>query len=310
MRSLVTLRRDQRLLAWLAQQLGWESAEASIERIGEGHSREMLIIGPARSPAVVVRLEQGGVFGTASAEECRVMSGLRARGIPVARILAFDAGDALGRPFFVMEFVPGEAGNVPTSEFVAALHAVHRLEIDEELRNSFDLRPQTATEAILGQIERWYEVYRASVESPIGVLDTAREWLRRRCPDDGRLSVVHGDAGPGNFVHDGHRVLALTDWEFAHLGDSREDWSFCAAIRGTRLMSRVEWTNLIEERTGVTFDDRSWTYWEAFNLFKGACANLTCRHLYETGRHPAPNMAIIGTALYRIFARRLDALIT
>jgi aminoglycoside phosphotransferase (APT) family kinase protein len=100
-------------------------------------------------------------------------------------------------------------------------------------------------------------------------------------------------------------VLALTDWEFAHAGDPAEDWSYCVAMRGSRTMARQQWLDLFAEVAGVRQSDVQWRYWEAFNLFKGACANRTCLALFETGVNRAPNMAIIGTALHRSFLRRL-----
>lgn len=309
-RNAVTALSDGGLLDWLAERLAWPSARAVVERIGEGHSREMLIVRPEGASPVVVRIEQGGVFGTTSVEERRVMRVLKSRGIAVAGILADDPGPAIGRPFFVMEFVDGVEHPIPTTAFVDRLHALHRLPVDDEIRAAFDRSPLTARDATLGQIDRWYDVYRASVTDEIAGLERAAEWLRENTPDDGRLAVVHGDAGPGNFVHDGVDVRAFTDWEFAHLGDPREDWSFCVSMRGPRVLGQAEWMSLIAERTGVRFDDESWRYWVAFNLFKGACANLTCRHLYETGRNPAPNMAIVGTAVHRLFVQRLVGLIS
>ena len=100
-------------------------------------------------------------------------------------------------------------------------------------------------------------------------------------------------------------VLALTDWEFAHVGDPAEDWSFCVSMRGSRTMPREAWLALFQQEAGVRMTDAQWTYWEAFNLFKGACANRTCLALFEAGTNRAPNMAIIGTALHHTFLRRL-----
>jgi aminoglycoside phosphotransferase (APT) family kinase protein len=89
----------------------------------------------------------------------------------------------------------------------------------------------------------------------------------------------------------------VTDWEFAHLGDPAEDWSFCLAMPGSRTLPRATWLALFEEVGGFRMDEDGWTYWEAFNLFKGACANCTCLSLFERGstraehghhRHGAP----------------------
>jgi hypothetical protein len=65
------------------------------------------------------------------------------------------------------------------------------------------------------------------------------------------------------------------------------------------------WLSLLGEIAGVTLSPERWRYWEAFNLFKGACANRTCLDVFERGVNPAPNMAIIGTVLHRAFLRRL-----
>ena len=73
-------------------------------------------------------------------------------------------------------------------------------------------------------------------------------------------------------------------------------------------MSRDQWTELFAE-AGVSLSAFQWRSWEAFNLFKGACANRTCLSLFESGANRAPNMAIIGTALHQVFLRRLSELV-
>lgn len=56
------------------------------------------------------------------------------------------------------------------------------------------------------------------------LLDFAFAWLEASMPDpDGAVALVHGDAGPGNFLFENGRLTALIDWELAHLGDPMED---------------------------------------------------------------------------------------
>jgi aminoglycoside phosphotransferase (APT) family kinase protein len=141
------------------------------------------------------------------------------------------------------------------------------------------------------------------------LLDEAAAWLHLHAPELHRLSVVHGDAGPGNFVHANGQVVAITDWEFAHLGDPAEDWSFCLTMRGVRTHTSDEWMQLFRSVAGFEMTPDQWSYWEAFNLFKGACANRTCLTVFERGINSAPNMAIIGTMLYQVFLRRLVDLV-
>lgn len=302
------------LVAWLSDELGIACPAPVVERIGVGHSRAMLRLSTGDGLRVVVRVEQGGVFGTSSAEECRVMRGLHARGYPVARILGEEpTGEVLGQPFFVMEHL-GEAVDtderpldLPTVEsLVEALHRLHGLDGSDI---GFDLVPDDPVAATPLQVERWRQVYRAAVDAPIPLLEEAAAWLTRHAPPLERLAVVHGDAGPGNLVHADGAVIAVTDWEFAHLGDPAEDWSFCMTMRGARTLSRPDWLEVLERRAGVRLTDERWRYWEAFNLFKGACANRTCLTLFEDGRNRAPNMAIIGTTLHQVFLRRLVGIV-
>jgi aminoglycoside phosphotransferase (APT) family kinase protein len=122
------------------------------------------------------------------------------------------------------------------------------------------------------------------------------------------VAIVHGDPGPGNFLHDGSAVIALTDWEFAHLGDPMEDWVYLVSMRGARTMPADRWRALIADVAGVEVTDWHMRYWGAFNFFKGACANLTCLNVFA-GPNPAPNMAIIGSALQQTFMREMAALV-
>jgi aminoglycoside phosphotransferase (APT) family kinase protein len=215
----------------------------------------------------------------------------------------------IGNAFFVMDFVEGAedaderaVGEETAASFVQHLHRLHLL---DGSAFGFDIVPDHPSHATPLQIERWRIACRSASPVPIPLLEEAAAWLLHRAPTTEHLAVVHGDAGPGNFVHAGGRVVAVTDWEFAHLGDPAEDWAFCLTMRGSRTMPRADWLRLFEEHAGFTMDDEGWRYWEAFNLFKGACANRTCLHLFEDGRNRAANMAIIGTALHQVFLRRL-----
>ena len=98
-------------------------------------------------------------------------------------------------------------------------------------------------------------IYRAAAAAPIPLLEEAAAWLHHRAPPLERLSVVHGDAGPGNVVQADGRIVAVTDWEFAHLGDPAEDWSFCLSMRGSRTLPRETWLELFDRVAGFRMDE-------------------------------------------------------
>lgn len=307
-------RQQASLRAFLTDRIGRPVDVVTVDRINVGHSRAMYRI-DTDAGRFVARVEQGGVFGTSGEEEARVMRALAATGYPVATVRWDEpTGAVLGQPFFVMDLIdvparpPGadERALDPSAAaaFVDVLARLHDLDATA-LAAAFDCVPSDPGSATHLQVERWAGIYRRSAAGPIPLLEEAAAWLHHHAPPLERLSVVHGDAGPGNVLIDGDRVLAVTDWEFAHLGDPAEDWSFCLAMRGRRTMPAATWLDLFEERAGVRLAPERWRYWEAFNLFKGACANTTALALFESGANRAPDMAIIGTQLHQSFLRRL-----
>lgn len=306
-------REQEQLLAWLDRTLRWEGSATSVRRISEGHSREMVVVAPEGFDRVVVRIEQGGVFGTNGSEECRVMSALHSFDVPIAEIVARDlAGEVMGRPFFVMKYVDHDDKlPSPVDDFITVLDRLHHIDVsDARFAEVFALGiPPDARTATIAQVHRWRDIYRSAVDRPNELLELAAIWLEKNAPHGDAMSIVHGDAGPGNFVHDGKKVVALTDWEFSHVGNRLEDWVFCIQMRGSRALPKDEWFGKLEAATGIVISKSDWLYWETFNYFKGSCANITCRRLYETGINPAPNMAIVGTALHRMFLRRVVELI-
>lgn len=103
---------------------------------------------------------------------------------------------------------------------LARLHAADPSELDLP-----SLGPVTTiTDAVQRELDIWEARLDASgVPDPI--LTACFMWLRNHLPDtdDIRPSLVQGDTGPGNLLHDGRRVTALLDFELAHLGDPMED---------------------------------------------------------------------------------------
>jgi aminoglycoside phosphotransferase (APT) family kinase protein len=288
----------------------------AVARIAMGQSRAMYRVRvdvdagagvPPVSRGVVVRVEQWGLLGTDSSDEVRVMQALHEAGYPVARVLAYERSpELLGQPFFVMEEAPGTSVQAPETleGYVRTLTRLHGLDW-RSVGLDFLPAPADSRDSARLQVERWYGVYRwGIVGEPSPLLEEAAEWLRIHAPETRAVQVVHGDPGPGNYLHQDGLVTAVVDWEFTHLGDADEDWAYLIAMRGASMMPEVEWVTYLA-RFGVELEPDRLRYWKAVNFFKGACIDQTALKLYIDGTNPAPNMLAIGTGVHLSALKRL-----
>jgi aminoglycoside phosphotransferase (APT) family kinase protein len=107
-------------------------------------------------------------------------------------------------------------------EFVVALATLHRTPVAG--LDITGLEPSsTMADCVRQELAIWRGMYRETgKQDPL--IDFALDWLDANVPEPaGRPVLVHGDAGPGNFLFDDGHLTALLDWELAHPGDPMED---------------------------------------------------------------------------------------
>jgi aminoglycoside phosphotransferase (APT) family kinase protein len=160
-----------------------------------------------------------------------------AQGIPAPRVLACDGtGVWLGRPFMVMERLPGRPQmvvefprlliEVPRlfslpRRHAVAMHMVHALDAAPLLRGfeaaGIDRRsagPEHWLDSSEAMITRW------GLEG----LRPGLDWLRSHPPaGPSRLAICHGDLFGANILEDGGRVTGIVDWNLVTVADPAFD---------------------------------------------------------------------------------------
>ncbi len=256
----------------------------------------------------IVRVEQNGFLGSDSTTEVPVMQALFRAGYPVAEVIAYEpTGSVIGEPFFVMAFVDGVSTELPSTidESIVLLDRLHRYD-PAEVGLGFLATPQLPTGPALALVDRFEATYRSGlIGEPSPLLEEAIAWLRIHAPASDRVCVVHGDPGPGNYMHLEGRITAVVDWEFTHLGDEYYDWAFLIWMRGKRLMTPEEWLDRIRSVVGLELDRDRLQYWRAVNYLMGACIDQTAARLYRDRVMPAPNLLAISTGVHLSALRRL-----
>lgn len=157
---------------------------------------------------------------------------LHRAGICVPRpVMLPDPASGL-RSCFVMERVAGESMPrrlLGDDEYLAARAAITR-QLGTALAKIHSLEPDRLPPLPLGPSDSQIEMVRSMTElgaGPRPVFEFALRWLADNRPAlHSGLRLVHGDFRNGNFVVGPDGLVAVLDWEYAHLGDPMEDLGF------------------------------------------------------------------------------------
>jgi aminoglycoside phosphotransferase (APT) family kinase protein len=279
-----------RVAEHVRQQLDVAALEVtSLKRNVGGMSRETWFAevrgtrdGAEFADSLTFRLDHpgGSVVPVSLEREYRTFAALTPTQVPVAAALWYcDDPSVLGRaPFYVRRTVAGSASAgklfTPGGErrrhaigvsLAERLAAVHTLDWAAAGLDSFMRVPATPQECALFELEHYESAYRAADPEPMPAVEALFSWLKRNVPDGvQRVSLVWGDVGVGNFIYRDDTVVALTDWEQAHLGDPMKDWA-SALWRGVdRLAPRADLFAAYEAASGLTVDEERIRYYSVF----------------------------------------------
>jgi aminoglycoside phosphotransferase (APT) family kinase protein len=222
---------------------------------------------------------EGSVVPVPLEYEFKVYDALADTDVPVARALWFEPDPRwLGRPFYVRETLDGtsapralfrkgedELRRSIGRQLARLLAKIHVLDWQVAGFPAFMPVPRTPEDAARLELARWRKHYEDQRMEARPVATELYSWLNRNAPRDvPRVSLVWGDVGLGNFIFQGERVVGLTDWEQAHLGDPMKDWA-SALYRGVdNLLPREELFAEWEEESGLKIDEERIHYYSVF----------------------------------------------
>ena len=256
-------------------------------------------------------------------------------GIPTPEPIALEEkGGALERPFFLMSRVDGGHASSP---FAPKPYAPN----DEKVGRQFfsilgriaaadpatlpisKASPMPALDACWAkELEYWESELDRDELHPQPIARAAIRRLRRKPPPPAqKLSVVHGDYRSGNFlVNDAGEILAILDWEMAHIGDPLEDlgwaidplWCHFETERVSGMLPRAEALKIWEEASGLKADPEGLAWWELFNSLKGLVIWVSSSKSYRDGGGLDPTLGFSGFYCARrhdqILVDKLEAL--
>jgi aminoglycoside phosphotransferase (APT) family kinase protein len=171
-------------------------------------------------------------------KEWRLLDALTRIGtVPLPRALFADEdGSELGARTIISEYASGgsllarirsaDAADHPQlaeklCDLAAEIHATDIAALDNVVA-----RPPDWNTYIDSLIGLWKQA-EARLSESIPMLRYVATWLDVNRPPATDLRLVHGEFQPANQVFDSTGRLLAIDWEFAHIGDPREDLGWC-----------------------------------------------------------------------------------
>jgi aminoglycoside phosphotransferase (APT) family kinase protein len=169
--------------------------------------------------------------------EFTVISALNQTDFPVPRAIFFSNDRAVvGEPFYLMQFVAGQALHTPDdvvaldeaaaglcsrtlADTLAALHAVDPAAIGLE---NFG-RPQNFLQR---RITSWLRQWASGPHRDFPAVESLGERLLKLIPLSGATTLIHGDYRLGNVLFETLpplRLVAVLDWEMSTIGDPLTD---------------------------------------------------------------------------------------
>jgi aminoglycoside phosphotransferase (APT) family kinase protein len=139
-------------------------------------------------------------------------------------------------------------------------------------------------------LDHWEKELRTVQLEPEPELEVVLSWLRHHAPSSTITTLVHGDFKAGNVLLQGDTVVAILDWETAHLGDPLEDIGWVTnPLRAGEHRIPGMWgpAELIERwtrRTGLHADPEVIRWWNVLANLKLSVIVLTGVHAFVDGR--------------------------
>ena len=293
----------------------------SVERLSGGASQETYRIVARtdggerplalRRSAGGLRAEGPDIHYPGLPTEAQLMRAARAAGVPAPEVLhVLEEADGLGEGF-LMEWLDGETLGArivrlpelaelrPKLAFECGRIAARIHAIDLEAAG---LRQALAVTKPAEFIERTWERYR-QFPTPQPMIDYAGRWLLDHLPEAHELKLVHNDFRNGNLMVNADGIVAVLDWETAHIGDPMRDlgWICTNSWRFGRTELPVggfgHYEDLFagyESESGIRVDPERVRFWEAFGSFWWAVGCLGMAEHYRSGPDSSVERPAIG----------------
>ena len=291
----------------------------SVDRLSGGASQEtyrLVVATSVGEKRLALRRTPGGEYAEITPQhpgldvEALLMQSALAVGVPEPEVYyVLQREDELGDGF-LMEWLDGEALGariVRSPEFEAirpklayecgkVLAKIHSIDLD-----ATGLRARLWEIPPAEFVEQTWERYRL-LDTPQPMIDYVARWLMENLPEQHETALVHNDFRNGNFMLSPDGIVAVLDWEVAHVGDPMRDlgwmctnsWRFGASDPVGGFGQYEDMFKGYEDESGKTVDPEHVKFWEVFGSFWWSVGCLGMAEHYRSGPDRTVERPAIG----------------
>jgi aminoglycoside phosphotransferase (APT) family kinase protein len=267
---------------------------------------------------LIVRVDSGTqLLPTNERTEYLTVAATFKAGFPVPEPLFFEEDvQWLGRPFSIVSEVPNcnaSPDQIPHEhrdklgqQFWSLLGGMAKLS-PQELGIDRFLPATDAEGCAIEQLRYWWDILKSSEIHPNPIAHAGFSWLDRNLPPPAqRLCLVHGDYRTGNYLYSPEgEILALLDWEMAHIGDPLEDLAWSLDLRQNvdkpglagGLISNRDAIRFWQEASGLHVNPSAFRWWQVFSAFKALAIWTLSAKKFQTDEEKRPVLGRIGWLL-------------
>ncbi|MEK7246823.1 MAG: phosphotransferase family protein [Pseudomonadota bacterium] len=269
--------------------------------------------------------------------QCAHRAGVKA---PEPLWLCTDSA-VLGRPFFVMRRIEGEAfghrlvkdaaergfGERLAAELGEELAKIHAIPWPEpelaflaaparpDRGASFYARGDSPARAPALALVSTYRDFLDDISEPAPAVEWGLAWLERNAPPPGARAFCHRDFRTGNYLVKDGKLAAVLDWEFAGPGDPDEDlgwflakcWRFGKiGLEAGGIGARETFVAAYERHAGRTVERARLGYWEVMAHVRWATIALQQAERHASGAEESLELALTAHVVPELELEILD----
>ncbi|MFV0476575.1 MAG: phosphotransferase family protein [Parahaliea sp.] len=327
-----------RLADYLSRHIPDFHGDLQVEKFAGGQSNPTFKLTSSGRQYVLRRKPPGKLLPSAHAvdREYRVISALQHTEVPVPKAyILCDDDSVIGSMFYVMEFMDGrvlwdpllpeansnEARTAFYDSMNKTLAALHNINVEAIGLGDYG-KPGNYFER---QISRWTRQYRGAETEYLDDMEQLIKWLPARMPpDDGAISLVHGDYRLDNmmFHPDRSEVIAVLDWELSTVGHPLADLAYqCMGWKLPRSSGMKGLAGVDRAALGIPSDEQyiakycertsrdgidNWNFYLVFSLFRLASIVQGIRKRVQLGNASSDEAASRGELIHPLLAMAVE----